>query len=183
MFEEANIKPVEHVEKPKKERKKRKPMTEEQKQVLRDRLKKAREAKKLKKEGKVVPPPAPKVELKVEPKVEPKVEKPKKVKVEAVERNVHNEEMDAMRKELNLLRTRNKQHEKELVRASLEKEKLKKQGLDILASYKAKKVDKMPTIVEEKVEKPQVPVTAVAPKEVKPKRYSTYKKSIWAQFE
>jgi len=158
-------------------------MTEEQKQVLRDRLKKAREAKKLKKEGKVVPPPAPKVELKVEPKVEPKVEKPKKVKVEAVERNVHNEEMDAMRKELNLLRTRNKQHEKELVRASLEKEKLKKQGLDILASYKAKKVDKMPTIVEEKVEKPQVPVTPVAPKEVKPKRYSTYKKSIWAQFE
>jgi len=182
MFEEANIKPVEHVEKPKKERKKRKPMTEEQKQVLRDRLKKAREAKKLKKEGKVVPPPAPKVELKVEPKVEPKVEKPKKVKA-VVERNVHNEEMDAMRKELNLLRTRNKQHEKELVRASLEKEKLKKQGLDILASYKAKKVDKMPTIVEEKVEKPQVPVTAVAPKEVKPKRYSTYKKSIWAQFE
>lgn len=183
MFEEANIPKVEHVEKPKKERKKRKPMTEEQKQVLRDRLKKAREAKKLKKEGKVVPPPAPKVELKVEPKVEPKVEKPKKVKAPAVERNVHNEEMDAMRKELNLLRTRNKQHEKELVRASLEKEKLKKQGLDILASYKAKKVDKMPTIVEEKVEKPQVPVTAVAPKEVKPKRYSTYKKSIWAQFE
>ncbi len=180
MFEEANIPKVEHVEKPKKERKKRKPMTEEQKQVLRDRLKKAREAKKLKKEGKVV---APKVELKVEPKVEPKVEKPKKVKAPAVERNVHNEEMDAMRKELNLLRTRNKQHEKELVRASLEKEKLKKQGLDILASYKAKKVDKMPTIVEEKVEKPQVPVTPVAPKEVKPKRYSTYKKSIWAQFE
>ena len=176
MFQEADIKPVEHVEKIKKPRKKRAPMSEEQKQVLRERLKKAREAKKAKKEGKVVAPPVPKVELKVAPKVaKPKVEKP------IVERNVHADELDEMRKELQLLKTRNKQHEKELLRASLEKEKLKKQGLEYLKKNSAKPMEQMEAIKEHEIQKPKVSPPEIIPK--KPERYSTYKKSIWSKFE
>ena len=85
MFEEAQIKPVEHVEKVKKPRKKRAPMTEAQKEVLRERLKKAREAKKAKKEGKVVAPKVvkaetPKVEIQIEDKPPIKTFKAKRVK-------------------------------------------------------------------------------------------------------
>jgi len=182
MFQEADIKPVEHVEKVKKPRKKRAPMSEEQKEVLRERLKKAREAKKAKKEGKVVAPPvpkvAPKVELKVAPKVTPKVPK---VEKPIVEKNVQADELDAMRKELQLLKTRNKQHEKELLRASLEKEKLKKQGLEYLKKNPAKPMEQMETIKEHEIQKPKVTTPEIIPK--KPERYSTYKKSIWSKFE
>lgn len=175
MFQEADIPKVEHVEKVKKPRKKRAPMSDEQKEVLRERLKKAREAKKAKKEGNVVAPPVPKVELKVAPKVAPKVEKP------IVERNVQADELDEMRKELQLLKTRNKQHEKELLRASLEKEKLKKQGLEYLKKNSAKPMEQMEAIKEHEIQKPKVSTPEIIP--VKPERYSTYKKSIWSKFE
>ena len=178
MFQEADIPKVEHVEKVKKPRKPSKKMSEEQKQVLRERLKKAREAKKAKKEGKVVPPPVPKVELKVAPKVAPKVPK---VEKPIVERNVQADELDEMRKELQLLKTRNKQHEKELLRASLEKEKLKKQGLEYLKKNSAKPMEQMETIKEHEIQKPKVSPPEIIPK--KPERYSTYKKSIWSKFE
>ena len=182
MFEEAQIKPVEHMEKVKKPRKKRAPMTEAQKEVLRERLKKAREAKKAKKEGKA---PAPKV-VKVEtPKVEIQIEdKPpiKTFKAKRVKPTHDDNEMETMKKELLRLQTRNKQNEKELMKASLEKEKLKKQGLDYIAAFEAKQLKKMPTIKEDEIDKPAVSITPVPPKQVKPKRYSTYKKSIWTKY-
>ena len=182
MFEEAQIKPVEHVEKVKKPRKKRAPMTEAQKEVLRERLKKAREAKKAKKEGKpsapkVVKAETPKVEILIEDKTPIKTFKAKKVKP-----TPDNNEMEEMKKELLRLQTRNKQHEKELMKASLEKEKLKKQGLDYIAAFEAKQLKKMPTIKEDEVDKPAVAIKPVIPKDIKPKRYSTYKKSIWSKW-
>ena len=182
MFVTDEIKPPDHVEKPKKERKKRKPMTEEQKQVLRERLAKAREAKKLKKEGKVVAPKAPKKEkvlMKVEEKTPiPKAEMVKPVKVK--------DELAEMKEQLRLLQTRNKQQEKELTKAALEKEKLKKMGLDYIAKAKSAQKKNMPTI-EEQVDESEPSKTVVnteQPIAEKPKaRYSTYKKSIWSQFE
>jgi len=68
---------------PKKEKRKRKPLTEEQKKALVERLKKAREAKKAKKqEPKVEPKPVPTVPTQKvvveQPKPEMKVEEPKK---------------------------------------------------------------------------------------------------------
>lgn len=182
MFEEAQIKPVEHVEKVKKPRKKRAPMTEAQKDVLRERLKKARDAKKAKKEGKapapkVVKAETPKVEIQIEEKTPIKTSKAPKVKPSPV-----NNELEEMKKELLRLQTRNKQNEKELVKAALEKEKLKKQGLDYIAAYNSKQSKKLPTIVEDKVDETTTTVKPETPKEVKPKRYSTYKKSIWSKW-
>ena len=68
------------------------------------------------------------------------------------------------------------------MKASLEKEKLKKQGLDYIAAFEAKQLKKMPTIKEDEIDKPAVSITPVPPKQVKPKRYSTYKKSIWTKY-
>ena len=187
MFVTENIKPVEHVEKVKKPRKPRKPMSEEQKQVLRERLAKARAAKKAKKEGKVDPPKvveaktkAPKKE-KVEMKIEEKTPIPT-FKAEMVKPVPIKDEMAEMRAQLKQMQTRNKQQEKELLKAALEKEKLKKTGLDFLAKAKAAKQKPLQTIKEDVAEsKPAVTIEQLAAP-VK-KRYSTYKKSIWAKFE
>jgi len=185
MFVTEEIKPPDHVEKPKKERKKRKPMTEEQKQVLRERLAKARAAKKAKKEGKVVQPKVekPKVEKKkVELKVEEKTPIPT-FKAPMVKPVPVKDEMAEMRAQLKLLQTRNKQQEKELMKAALEKEKLKKTGLDFLQKAKLAKEKQMATIKEEvEVPKVKAPVKEQPVAPVK-KRYSTYKKSIWSKFE
>ena len=186
MFVTDEIKPVDHVEKVKKPRKKRAPMTEAQKEVLRERLKKAREAKKAKKEGKPAPAKAdskvekPKKE-KVEMKIEEKVPIPT-FKAEMVKPVPIKDEMAEMRAQLKQMQTRNKQQEKELLKAALEKEKLKKTGLDFLAKAKAAKQKPLQTIKEDVAEsKPAVTIEQLAAP-VK-KRYSTYKKSIWTKFE
>jgi len=198
MFEQE-IPVVQHVEKVKKPRKKRAPMSEAQKEVLRERLKKAREAKKAKKAGaapavaaekKPKKPkadkmiqvletptliPTPKMEIKVSEKTPIPTFKAKQVKPSG-----SNSEIDQMREELKRLRTRNLQHEKELMKASLEKEKLKKIGLDYIASFnKKEEAKKLPTIKEDKI--PDA-VVAEKPKIITPKRYSTYKKSIWSKY-
>ena len=169
MFEEPKVEiPVEKV---KKVRKPRKPMSEEQKQVLRERLAKAREAKKLKKERNS----APKVE---KPKVEKKItietiEKPKPVlkPVPVVD------EFAEMRKQLADLKTLNKNQERQLLKQQLAAEKSKME----------RNKKPLPVIKEESV---SMPISTPTPQPTKPvdippkkKRYSTYKKSIWSQFD
>ena len=178
MFEEKKVEEQPILEKPKKERKKRKPMTEEQKQVLRDRLKKAREAKKAKKEAGSKQPPAEKKvakSLPAEPKIEPQKPAPPK----------QDDELFKMRKELESLRTINKNQERELVRQAITAEKLKKEGMAYLAKAKSKS-EKLKSIPETKPVELEVADKPKVEQAVKPppkKRYSTYQKSVWSKFE
>ena len=162
MFEEPKVEiPVEKV---KKVRKPRKPMSEEQKQVLRERLAKARAAKKLKKERNS----APKIE---KPVVIETVEKPKLV---LKPNPVAVDEFAEMRKQLADLRTLNKNQERQLLKQQLAAEKSKME----------KNKKPLPVIREERVQAPTpapTPQPTVEPP--KKKRYSTYKKSIWSQFD
>ena len=162
MFEEPKVEiPVEKV---KKVRKPRKPLDEEQKKVLRERLAKAREAKKLKKERNS----APKVE---KPIVIETVEKPKPV---LKPNPVAVDEFAEMRKQLADLRTLNKNQERQLLKQQLAAEKSKME----------KNKKPLPVIKEETISAPNpapTPQPSVEPP--KKKRYSTYKKSIWSQFD
>ena len=170
----------------KKTRKPRKPMSEDQKEVLRERLKLARESKKNKRDA----------SIKVEPVVEPVVvqvaepvkehvvldiednalgghsapEPVKKVRKPRAKKVVEQPLDDSMelRKQLDELRASNKSQERELLKSQLANQKLKKESMAKPAS---------PVMEEPKGPGfPELPLDFNAPK----KRYSTYKKSVWA---
>ena len=157
--------------KEKKPRKQRKPLTEEQKDVLRERLAKAREAKKNKSPKSPKEPKATKEPKAPEPK-EPKETKkkfniPKRVPAPDVQK------LEDLKLELQLLKEANSK--KELADLQAQVNKLKQRP---------------PTPIPTPTPKPApTPTPAPSPIETKKERniepkienYSTYKKSIWAK--
>ena len=164
------------LEKPKKEKKARAPLSDERKQQLRDQLARAREAKKNKK---TPPPPPPTPEL--APIVEKKVRKPRVKKERSQEPIVPHPRpikvpMDTAQQELADLK----------LELSLLKEAGKKREIDELRTQvKALKTVRPPKLPEplQQLEEEPVPKSEPIPvKEFKKENYSTYKKSIWAGF-
>ena len=158
---------------PMKVKKPRKPMSEERKEALREQLKGAREIKKNKREASK--PKEPEITLEVgghsipEPVSKPvKEKKPrqKKVEIPKIDDSIE------LRRQLDALRASHKANENELLKQQITNQKLKN----------AKK-EKMKPIMEEPKgpgfpELPKSPPSPIAPQ----KRYSTYKKSVWAEF-
>ena len=171
------------IEKPKKERKQRAPLSEEKKEILRERLKKAREAKKLKQttEPKVV-----KEKVKKEKVVKEKVVKQKepvfkseykKINIirhpqpKRVPKDTRTQELEDLRSELLLLKENGRKKEIS---------DLKNQVNSLKEKNKEKKQSPAPSkVVKERSEPPVVPKEADVKKAVK--NYSTYKKSIWSE--
>jgi hypothetical protein len=171
---------------PVKIKKPRKPMSEERKEILREQLKKAREIKKAKKEQKnaaerpstPMPAPAPEIKLVVEPtevgghSIPVVVKKPRKPRVKKERNELPKiDESIELRKQLDELRAANKSKENELLKQQIANQKLKN------AQDKPIKIKK----VTEKVLSPKETDSA-PPVEKKKARYSTYKKSVWAEY-
>jgi hypothetical protein len=179
---------------PVKIKKPRKPMSEERKEILREQLKKAREIKKAKKEQKntverpatpmpapIAPTPvAPEIKLEVVPNevgghsipVE-KVKKPRKPRVKKERNQLPKiDESIELKRQLDELRAANKSKENELLKQQIANQKLKNaQDKPI----KLKKVTTKPLTTTETDSAPP-------PVEKKKARYSTYKKSVWAEY-
>ena len=153
--------------KEKKPRKARKPLTEEQKDVLRARLQKAREAKKSKKAAPTpapesAPAPAPPV---IEKKKAKKFNIPKRVKPD------NTQELEDLKLELQLLKeAKNKKEVSDLREQVL---KLKQKPPKQLEEDPVP----APTPAPSPVKKERNTMPAVP--EFKKENYSTYKKSIW----
>lgn len=173
MFEKSKLIEVletpELIETPKliKIKKPRKPMSEERKEALREQLKKAREIKAAKKIEKSAPLPIIKEEivLDVGGHSVPKEVKVKKIRKRKEPVTTPDDSME-LRRQLDELRTANKNRERELLKQQIANQELKK-------AHFAKKEE----IVEEKEEVVRPP-SPVHPE----KRYSTYKKSVWAEY-
>jgi len=155
--------------KEKKPRKARKPLTEEQKDVLRARLQKARDAKKSKKAG---PPPAQTEESAPAPSP-PVIEKKKAKKFNIPKRVKPNntQELEDLKLELQLLKeAKNKKEVNDLKEQVL---KLKQKPIQQLEEDPVPAPTPAPSPVKkERNTMPTIP-------EVKKENYSTYKKSIW----
>ena len=208
LFVENNSVPDEPVKKP---RKKRAPMSEEKKAEFSARMKASREKKKLEREQAKAEKEKPKAvaKEKVEKVVkEEKVEKvvPAKQKKERVLRHVpneldiHNHEIQCLKNELLVLK-RNKKNNKDMEEVRALKEELKELR-DLAKAYKQSqmakdapvkenvKVQIQEPVKEKKVEPPtcapaKQKVVSMPTNKLPPKltpRYSTYQKSIWAQF-
>ena len=187
LFVENDSVPAEPVKKP---RKKREPMSAEKKLEFAARMKASREAKKEAKEQ-------VKVE-KVEKVVKEQVEKPKKVRVVRHvpnELDIHKHDIECLKNELLLLKrnkTTSKKDMAEIRELKLEMKELR----DAARAYKQsqKKTEEplkenIKVEIKEPVKEPQSKAVAPQVKQAqakqtpKPKaRYSTYKKSIWSQF-
>jgi hypothetical protein len=160
------------IEKPKKEKKARAPLSNERKQQLRDQLARAREAKRTKNAPTPVPSPAPPKEI------EKKVRKPRAKKERNVEpvvphprpvtspKDTAQQELADLRLELSLLKEAGKKREID----------------DLRTQVQALKSVKPPKLPEPLQQLEQDPVPKSEPIEVKKENYSTYKKSIWAGF-
>ena len=156
-------------EQPKKKVRAKRVMTEEQKEVLRERLKKARIAKAAKKAGGVKAKPkeesAPRV---IEPVVDKmpviKEEEPKVSK--SVGKSAQELDLEDLRRQLSELKKSNKDSQTEMIKLSLEREQDKKQAYNLLRKKQAAEAKAKLEPKKEK-EKPKA-------------RYSTYKKSIWS---
>ena len=172
--EEKDTPPL--LEKPKKEKKARAPLSEERKQQLRDQLAKAREAKRNKN---APPPPTPapspvpekekkvrKPRAKKERNVEPVVPHPKPVKVPM---DTAQQELADLKLELSLLREAGKKKEIEDLRTQVK-------------ALKTVKAPKLPERLQQLEEEPEPKSEPIEVKEFKKENYSTYKKSIWAGF-
>lgn len=161
----------------------KKPLSEERKQALREQLKKAREAKKAKKEAGIVDPPKDPKASKVKKMLEAEGEEPA-VYVKAVKRmgKDHTEDIKALKEEIATLKS-NKTSKEDIEEIKALKMELKELR-DLAKQYKQNQTKKK---VEKKVVQPvqkKVEVVAEAlipPTPVKP-RYATYQKSIWSQF-
>jgi len=169
------------LEKPKKEKKSRAPLSDERKQQLREQLARAREAKKNKK----TPPPPPPTPA---PSPAPVVEKEKKVRKPRVkkERNVEpmvphprpviipksnaEQELADLKLELSLLKEAGKKREIEELRTQVK-------------ALKTVKPPKLPEPLQQLEEEPEPEKEPIEVKEFKKQNYSTYKKSIWAGFD
>ena len=169
VIETPRVEPVVKVKKP------RKPMTEERKQALREQLKIAREIKKNKKE--LAKPKEPEITLEVggHSIPDPKPVKEKKPRQKKVEKKVEIPKIDdsiELRRQLDALRASHKANENELLKQQITNQKLKN----------AKKEQMKPIMEEPKgpgfPELPKSPPSPIAPQ----KRYSTYKKSVWAEY-
>ena len=165
------------IEKPKKEKKARAPLSEERKQQLRNQLAKAREAKR-NKNAPPAPPPSPtpskekekkvrKPRAKKERNVEPVVPHPKPVKVP---KNNAEQELADLKLELSLLREAGKKKEIEDLRTQVK-------------ALKTAKPPKLPERLQQLEEEPEPKSEPIQVKEFKKENYSTYKKSIWAGFD
>jgi hypothetical protein len=173
VLETPVIIPNEKVKKP------RKPMSEERKEALREQLKVAREIKKNKKEASK--PKEPEIILDIgghsipEPATKPIKEKKPRQKKVVLERNIEPKIPDdsiELRRQLDELRASHKANENELLKQQIANQKLKN----------AKK-EKMQPIMEEPQgpgfpELPKGPPSPIAPQ----KRYSTYAKSVWDEY-
>lgn len=184
LFVENDSVPAEPVKKP---RKKREPMSAEKKLEFAARMKASREQKKLEKEQ---AKEQVKVE-KVQAKQTDKVVKPKKDRVlrhVPNELDIHKHEIDCLKNELLLLKrnkTTNKKDMEEIRELKLEMKELRDAARLYKQSLKKKETPPAPPKENIKVEIKEPPVKAQAkPIDIpKPKeKYSTYKKSIWAQF-
>ena len=164
------------IEKPKKEKKARAPLSEERKQQLRDQLAKAREAKR-NKNAPPAPPPSPtppkekekkvrKPRAKKERNAEPVVPHPKPVKVPM---DTAQQELADLKLELSLLREAGKKKEIEDLRTQVK-------------ALKTVKPPKLPERLQQLEEEPEPKSEPIQVKEFKKENYSTYKKSIWAGF-
>lgn len=186
LFVENDSVPAEPVKKP---RKKREPMSAEKKLEFAARMKASREQKKLEKEQakeqvKVVKEKVEKVD-----KVE-KVVKPKKDRVlrhVPNELDIHKHEIDCLKNELLLLKrnkTTNKKDMEEIRELKLEMKELRdaarlyKQSLKKKETPPAPPKENIKVEIKEPVKAQAKPIDIPKPKE----KYSTYKKSIWAQF-
>ena len=193
LFVESDSVPAEPVKKP---RKKREPMSAEKKLEFAARMKASREQKKLEKEQakeqvKVVKEKVQaKQTEKVQAKQTDKVVKPKKDRVlrhVPNELDIHKHEIDCLKNELLLLKrnkTTNKKDMEEIQELKLEMKELRDAARLYKQSLKKKETPPAPPKENIKVEIKE-PVKAQAkPIDIpKPKaKYSTYKKSIWAQF-
>jgi len=185
MFEEN---PEVVAEKPKKVKK---PMSEERKQALREQLRKAREKKKANKVArtkKVKEPQADPVEMEVKPlspkKEEIQINKPLSPIKEEIEPVVDNskEIIANLKAEIAELK-KGKTTSNDMAEIRALKEEMK-EIRDATKAYKAhqKKLAQQSKVVKPKVVKEPVKEVEQAKQPiVKPvKRYSTYKKSIWA---
>ena len=178
--EENVIETIQEIDEPvfeikEKPKKGRAPMSEERKEKLREQLKVAREKKKALKESGVEPPKAPKV-VKV---LEATASEPA-VYVKNVKKIVNTEETNLLKKELAEMKkakaddARIKQEKKESAaakrKATKERKELEKKMAEVAPPPK---IDRPKPV---KVEfSPQVT-------EISKPRYSTYKKSVWADF-
>ena len=173
MFENSKVIQVletpQLIETPKKVKKPRKPMSEERKEALREQLKKARETKKAKKEAKTPAlSPVAEEEIKLEvgghsiPKIKIK-RQPKKAKV--VEQR---DDSFELKRQLDELRTSNQSQEREILKQQIANQQLKQ-------AHMAKPKDIEETVAEPIDERPPSPIAPT-------KRYSTYKKSVWAEY-
>ena len=173
-IEEKDTVPL--IEKPKKEKKARAPLSEERKQQLRDQLAKAREAKR-NKNAPPAPPPSPaapkekekkvrKPRAKKERNVEPVVPHPKPVKVPM---DTAQQELADLKLELSLLREAGKKKEIDDLRTQVK-------------ALKSVRPPKLPERLQQLAEEPEPKSEPIEVKEFKKENYSTYKKSIWAGF-
>ena len=165
VIETPKVEPVVKVKKP------RKPMSEERKEALREQLKVAREIKKNKKEASKPKEPEITLEVGGHSIPEPNPVKEKKPRQKKVEKKVEIPKIDdsiELRRQLDALRASHKANENELLKQQITNQKLKN----------AKK-EQMKVIIEEPKEAlPKSPPSPIAPQ----KRYSTYKKSVWAEY-
>jgi len=186
----------------KKPRKKREPMSAEKKLEFAARMKASREAKKLEKEQAKEQAKLAKEASAPAPKEVQKVVKPKKDRVlrhVPNELDIHKHEIDCLKNELLLLKknkTTNKKDMEEIRELKLEMKELRDAARLYKQSLKKKETPPAPLKENIKLEIKEPPVKAVEPQAKavttaqakpidipKPKaKYSTYKKSIWAQF-
>ena len=181
LFVENDSVPAEPVKKP---RKKREPMSAEKKLEFAARMKASREQKKLEKEQ---AKEQVKVE-KVQAKQTDKVVKPKKDRVlrhVPNELDIHKHEIDCLKNELLLLKrnkTTNKKDMEEIRELKLEMKELRDTARLYKQSLKKKETpppkENIKVEIKEPVKAEAKPIDIPKPKE----KYSTYKKSIWAQF-
>ena len=167
----------------------KKPMSEERKAQLREQLRKAREAKKKKKEAGIEEPKDPN-KSKVKKMLEAEGEEPA-VYVKAVKRvgKDHTEDIKALKEEIASLKS-SKTSKEDMEEIRTLKAELKELR-DIAKQYKKQQLEKkkveqvvkqntpkenIKTKIEEKPVERLIPPTPVKP------RYSTYKKSVWSQF-
>ena len=165
VIETPSVEPAVKVKKP---RKPRKEMTEERKQALREQLKIAREIKKNKKEASKPKEPEITLEVGGHSIPDPKPVKEKKLRQKKVEIPKIDDSIE-LRRQLDALRASHKANENELLKQQITNQKLKN----------AKKEQMKPIIEEPKEALPKSPPSPIAPQ----KRYSTYKKSVWAEYD
>ena len=170
-------------------KRKRKPMSDEAKAVLVERLRLGRLAKKKKKEENVtmeIDKSKPKVQAEVAAvaAVHKEIEKDVEIKTEPtiLKEPSSNPEMEKLQQELNKMRL----EKMELIEAKNEKKKaaIKKRKETIARKALAKKLAENPVAKPAPERKPTLPVIIEESRmqqqvDVKP-RYSTFKKSVWA---